>query len=189
LLMSRPASRFEAREAALHASGRPRLSAQNTRPGFSLPARCSRRARAAPSLRKRLRKLPADAMATSNVSFGARDYAPEIGRWMTKDPILFAGGQENIYVYVGPGRGGHSCITGGAVHACINCTGIPIFPCGRLDRHRFQSLDRHPSRVPSSTTTAPENDGSRQGRSRPRGFHGADSHRNVGDVFCCSGSR
>jgi RHS repeat-associated protein len=36
---------------------------------------------------------------TGLVRFGARDYDPEIGRWTSKDPILFGGGQANLYVY------------------------------------------------------------------------------------------
>lgn len=32
--------------------------------------------------------------------FGARDYDPSIGRWTTKDPIRFAGGDTNLYAYV-----------------------------------------------------------------------------------------
>ncbi|MGZ6418301.1 MAG: RHS repeat-associated core domain-containing protein, partial [Pseudobdellovibrio sp.] len=32
--------------------------------------------------------------------FGARDYDPTIGRWTTKDPIGFAGGDTNLYAYV-----------------------------------------------------------------------------------------
>lgn len=36
----------------------------------------------------------------SNVSLGARDYDPVVGRWISKDPILFDGGQANLYVYV-----------------------------------------------------------------------------------------
>lgn len=37
---------------------------------------------------------------TGLVRFGARDYDAETGRWTTRDPILFAGGQTNLYVYV-----------------------------------------------------------------------------------------
>ncbi len=36
---------------------------------------------------------------TGLVRFGFRDYDPEVGRWTAKDPILFAGGQENLYLY------------------------------------------------------------------------------------------
>lgn len=38
---------------------------------------------------------------TKLVRFGARDYDPEVGRWTAKDPILFAGGTDNLYSYVG----------------------------------------------------------------------------------------
>jgi RHS repeat-associated protein len=38
---------------------------------------------------------------TGLTRFGARDYDPEIGRWIAKDPVLFDGGQANLYVYVG----------------------------------------------------------------------------------------
>jgi RHS repeat-associated protein len=37
---------------------------------------------------------------TGLVRFGARDYDPVVGRWISKDPILFDGGQANLYVYV-----------------------------------------------------------------------------------------
>lgn len=33
--------------------------------------------------------------------FGARDYDAETGRWTAKDPILCAGGDTNLYIYVG----------------------------------------------------------------------------------------
>jgi RHS repeat-associated protein len=36
---------------------------------------------------------------TKLVHFGAREYAPATGRWLTKDPILFAGGDNNLYGY------------------------------------------------------------------------------------------
>lgn len=34
------------------------------------------------------------------VRFGARDYDPEVGRWTSKDPILFGGQDTNLYGYV-----------------------------------------------------------------------------------------
>ena len=37
---------------------------------------------------------------TSLVRFGARDYDAEVGRWTSKDPISFAGGDSNLYGYV-----------------------------------------------------------------------------------------
>jgi RHS repeat-associated protein len=37
---------------------------------------------------------------TGLVRFGVRDYDADVGRWMAKDPILFSGGQANIYAYV-----------------------------------------------------------------------------------------
>jgi len=36
---------------------------------------------------------------TGLVRFGARDYDPETGRWTAKDPILFGGGDANVYAY------------------------------------------------------------------------------------------
>jgi RHS repeat-associated protein len=37
---------------------------------------------------------------TGLVRFGARDYDPAVGRWTAKDPILFRGGDSNLYGYV-----------------------------------------------------------------------------------------
>ncbi|MBK1717696.1 RHS repeat-associated core domain-containing protein, partial [Thiocystis violacea] len=36
---------------------------------------------------------------TGLVRFGARDYNPDLGRWLEKDPILFGGENSSIYVY------------------------------------------------------------------------------------------
>jgi len=36
---------------------------------------------------------------TGLLRFGARDYDPGIGRWITKDPIGFGGGDTNLYAY------------------------------------------------------------------------------------------
>jgi RHS repeat-associated protein len=36
---------------------------------------------------------------TGLVRFGARDYDPEVGRWTAKDPLLFDGGDTNLYGY------------------------------------------------------------------------------------------
>jgi RHS repeat-associated protein len=38
---------------------------------------------------------------TNLVRFGARDYDSETGRWTSKDPLLFDGGDSNLYSYVG----------------------------------------------------------------------------------------
>jgi len=37
---------------------------------------------------------------TGLVRFGHRDYDPDTGRWTAKDPILFAGGDTDLYGYV-----------------------------------------------------------------------------------------
>ncbi len=36
---------------------------------------------------------------TRLLRFGVRDYDPEVGRWTVADPLLFAGGQPNLYAY------------------------------------------------------------------------------------------
>ncbi len=37
---------------------------------------------------------------TKLVHFGYREYDPAIGRWLSKDPLLFGGGDSNLYGYV-----------------------------------------------------------------------------------------
>ncbi|MEZ4287766.1 MAG: RHS repeat-associated core domain-containing protein [Polyangiales bacterium] len=39
--------------------------------------------------------------ATELIRFGARDYDPYTARWTAKDPILFSGGDSDLYAYVG----------------------------------------------------------------------------------------
>jgi len=36
---------------------------------------------------------------TKLIRFGARDYSPALGRWTTRDPHLFAGGDPNLFAY------------------------------------------------------------------------------------------
>ncbi len=36
---------------------------------------------------------------TGLVHFGCRDYDPDVGRWTAKDPILFAGGDTDLFGY------------------------------------------------------------------------------------------
>lgn len=57
--------------------------------------------------------------ATGLVRFGARDYDPAIGRWTSKDPIGFAGGDTNLYLYVGASPVSH-----------LDPTGTYCVPCG-----------------------------------------------------------
>ena len=38
---------------------------------------------------------------TGLVRFGARDFDPQTGRWTNKDPLLFGGGDGDVYAYVG----------------------------------------------------------------------------------------
>ncbi len=38
---------------------------------------------------------------TGLVHFGAREYDPRLGRWTSRDPVLFDGGDANLYAYAG----------------------------------------------------------------------------------------
>jgi len=60
---------------------------------------------------------------TRLIRFGARDYDPTTGRWTSKDPILFAGGQSNLYEY------------------CLND------PVNLVDLYGLQSVPVHPNGV------------------------------------------
>jgi RHS repeat-associated protein len=96
---------------------------------------------------------------TGLVHFGFRDYEPESGRWTARDPVLFHGGQANLYVYAGGdpigqrdpsglaciggsvyavfGGGGSLCITDEGLSLCAEAglgfgTGADIDPTGDL---------------------------------------------------------
>ncbi|MES1188969.1 MAG: RHS repeat-associated core domain-containing protein [Myxococcales bacterium] len=64
----------------------------------------------------------------SKVTFGAREYDPETGRWLSKDPIRFDGGQVNLYVYVGndPVNGWDPA----GLSACGTAAAAAIAACG-----------------------------------------------------------
>jgi RHS repeat-associated protein len=49
---------------------------------------------------------------TGLVRFGARDYDPATGRWTARDPIGFAGGDSNLYAYVGDDPINHLDVSG-----------------------------------------------------------------------------
>ncbi len=67
---------------------------------------------------------------TGLVRFGVRDYDPEVGRWTAKDPILFAGGDSNLYGYCGWG----SCKWGGSERACPrHAGGLGVHRMGRQE--------------------------------------------------------
>lgn len=80
---------------------------------------------------------------TSLVRFGARDYDPETGRWLSKDPILFNGGDTNLFGYVANDPinfidpdGEHPVLVGAAIGAFLGAfltptpTNTPMSPMG-----------------------------------------------------------
>jgi RHS repeat-associated protein len=98
---------------------------------------------------------------TELVRFGARDYNPAIGRWMSKDPIRFDGDGPNLYVYglndpvnswdpSGHGTGGcifalgrialacPECVTSGGLAApmCLGCFTAAIQAAGSCQENR-----------------------------------------------------
>ncbi len=38
---------------------------------------------------------------TGLMRMGSRDYDPEVGRWLARDPLYFGGGDLNLFVYCG----------------------------------------------------------------------------------------
>jgi RHS repeat-associated protein len=78
-----------------------RCTAKNTRLGFRTAPPRSRQGNTLASPRTPPENRRCGLEVASNVTLGARDYDPVTGRWSSKDPILFYGGQANLYVYVG----------------------------------------------------------------------------------------
>lgn len=89
---------------------------------------------------------------TGLVRFGARDYDPETGRWTSKDPILFAGGDLNLYVYVHSDPvnfrdpTGLELVINDINEFCVNVVFLsyyeetakcPVDACGRTDRECY----------------------------------------------------
>ena len=75
--------------------------APNSRLGFSTCSRTTLKGDAQRNRRKRLRNSRCGYEVASNVTLGARDYDPSIGRWVSKDPIRFQSNDApNLYLYV-----------------------------------------------------------------------------------------
>ena len=81
--------------------------------------------------------------ATGFVHFSFRDYDSAAGRWTARDPVLFGGGQGNLYVYARNSPIAHRdpsglfCISatlyggvGGGVQTCITSEGASV--CGEV---------------------------------------------------------
>ena len=123
---------------------------------------------------------------TGLVRFGFRDYEPESGRWTARDPILFRGGQANLYVYAGNDPVGQrdpsglACI-GGSVYSvfggggslCITDEGAVAVRRGRVrlrDRlgHRSERRPGRQRRVRDRRGEGQVRTGQRQIRHRAR---------------------
>ena len=69
---------------------------------------------------------------TGLVRFGARDYDPAVGRWTSKDPIEFDGGDSNLYGYIlgdpinYTDQTGHESIAGTLGRGFGRATGIAL---------------------------------------------------------------
>jgi len=75
---------------------------------------------------------------TRLVRFGARDYDPEVGRWTTKDPIDFQGGDANLYGYIVSDP--INFIDPNGMDPISNLQ--DIIDSGRRINERFENLDR-----------------------------------------------
>jgi RHS repeat-associated protein len=82
---------------------------------------------------------------TGLVLFGARWYDAGLGRWMRKDPILFDGGQANIYVYVEDDPVNLTDPSGLTVYRCKAPLGDKWWSFGLewLFKHQFLKTDKN----------------------------------------------
>jgi RHS repeat-associated protein len=88
---------------------------------------------------------------TGLVRFGARDYDADTGRWTVKDPILFAGGDTNLYGYVvndpvnyADLSGEIAWIAGGAIAGAAFDLGVQLyFSGGDLGNVDWGEVMRH----------------------------------------------
>ena len=60
--------------------------------------------------------------ATGLTRFGARDYDPKTGRWTAKDPILWDGGQANLYAYASSDPVNRTDPLGKSALGCAACS-------------------------------------------------------------------
>jgi len=68
---------------------------------------------------------------TGLLRLGARDYDPVLGRWTAKDPILFAGGDANLYGYAAQDPGN-----------LVDTSGYRVSHCRYLGFHSVIRIDR-----------------------------------------------
>ncbi len=77
--------------------------------------------------------------------FGARDYDPRVGRWTAKDPVLWGGGQGNLYEYCGADPSNYIDLNGrrpGWVRAARRLFGR-IIVGGVISHHEAFRILRH----------------------------------------------
>jgi len=76
------------------------------------------------------------------VRFGARDYDPTVGRWITKDPIGFAGGDKNLFGYALADPVNHVDHTGKETIACAAAIALCLARSGCNGYEKFQEIKR-----------------------------------------------
>jgi RHS repeat-associated protein len=98
---------------------------------------------------------------TGLVHFGARDYDPETGRWLTRDPLQFGGGDVNLYGYVVNDPVDLSDPTGaGPLQSALNAikplkaAAVSAVTAGDARRHAIDVLASDPAHAPDSAINA-----------------------------------